>query len=122
MEPAVKDPALVEALAEILDVYVLCGMSRDFQRLMDTRALMVPDGSRPPRLAEALPPTSGPPPNPIAQRRTDLSADDVVKRYLEWYIEPDDVGNGVSGVEAFLVRYPLLRYAIERSRATTRRT
>jgi hypothetical protein len=112
MQAAVIDPELIEALAETLDVYALYGISRDFERLDETKALLVPDASARLPLAKAIPPR-GTPVSAIRNPATGLSSDALIRRYFDWYIDVGDVGDGRTGVKAFLDRYPLLKYAID---------
>jgi hypothetical protein len=112
MHDAVTDPGLIDALAATLDIYALYGISRDFERLDETNALRVADPLNRVSLDNAIPPR-GTRPRAIANPNQDLSIDALIRRYFDWYIDVDDVGDGRSGVAAFLERYPLLAYAIK---------
>jgi hypothetical protein len=112
MQAAVIDPELVEALAEILDIYALYGISRDFERLDETKALLVTDRSQRLPLDQAIPPRDKAV-RAITNPAAGLSTDVLIRRYFDWYIDVDDVGDGRSGVAAFLARYPLLAYAMD---------
>jgi hypothetical protein len=112
MQGAVTDPELIEALAGMLDTYALYGVSRDFERLDETKALLVADASQRLPLDRAIPPRDQPA-RTIANPAAGLDTDALIRRYFDWYIDVADVGDGRSGVAAFLARYPLLGYAMK---------
>ena len=106
----------MDALEKILIPYAIHGVSRDLQRLAKSKALLVADdgkGNHPP-LRDVLPEDGSTPKTlPAGYTLANVSSDDAYARYFDWYITPVDVGGGVSGVDAFYKRYPLLGYAIE---------
>lgn len=111
MQAALIDPELIEALAGMLDTYAIYGVVRDFERLDETKALLVADPSQRLPLDRAIPRDL--PARTIANPAAGLSTDALIGRYFDWYIDVADVGDGSSGVKAFLARYPLLDYAMD---------
>jgi hypothetical protein len=117
LRPALADPELIDALEELLNVYVVYGVAHDLARLRASRTLltrMAPDDD-PPSLSDVLPPAGAPPGSVLGDSLIDpkVKPAQAYGRYFEWCIEPADVGGGGSGVDAFFERYPLLEHAVQ---------
>jgi hypothetical protein len=117
LRPALADPELIDALEELLNVYVVYGVAHDLARLRTSRTLLarVAPDEDPPSLSDVLPPTGAPPRSVLGDSLIDrrVTPAQAYGRYFEWCIEPADVGGGGSGVRAFFERYPLLEHAVQ---------
>jgi hypothetical protein len=116
---ALADSELVDALEEILNIYVVYGVARDLQRLRTSKVLFRRDTTSLPFVDEVLP-SDGSPPSYTGAGQTadpDVTPAQAYGRYFSWYIDPDEVAHqenkSKSGVEAFYERYPLLAHAVQ---------
>jgi hypothetical protein len=115
---ALHDAELIDALEEILNIYVVYGVARDLERLRASGRLFTRGALDPPALAEVLPPPGEPDPTKLPSSLKDgsVTPEKAYERYFSWYIDPADVAKGgqpKSGVAAFYERYPLLAHAVE---------
>ena len=111
MATAITDPKLIGALEEILNVYVMYGITRDLNLLRLSNVLFIGDENARPTIDEALRAAKG-----------SYTADPAVKsadaydRYFAWYIAAANVSlpgkPAQSGVDAFYARYPLVDHAV----------
>jgi Domain of unknown function (DUF4135) len=119
---ALKDERLIDALEDILQPYVIYGVVRDFERLRNTNALF---DARIPELYEVLPLGGAQPtykkPIKTAFKNDAKKKEEAYSLYFALYIESDAVEQThtnprttVSGVEAFYMRYPLLKHAVKK--------
>ena len=117
LRPALADPELIDALEELLNVFVAYGVWHDLRKLNQSQALFVKIGrdEEPPALSDLLPPAGAPTVAALDGTRRDrkVTPAQAYARYFEWCIAPTDVGGGRSGVDAFFERYPLLEHAVQ---------
>ncbi|MGZ4392879.1 MAG: DUF4135 domain-containing protein, partial [Gaiellaceae bacterium] len=116
---ALADTGLVDALEELLNIYVVYGVARDLQRLAPSKVLFLHDTSNLP-FVDAVLPSDGSSPSYSgvgAPADPDVSPAKAYERYFAWYIDPEDVAHQgedtKGGVEAFFERYPLLAHAVQ---------
>jgi hypothetical protein len=114
MQNALKDQGLMIKLAEIVDEYVICGVSADLGRC---RPHLEQKPPTPPNLDNIIK-MSDPPKGIQNAFAASKPIEKLYKNYFDWFIYADKViqnGTEINGRDAFYQRYPRLKHAVETS-------